>query len=80
MKKILLVNTLYREYGGENANISEDLEFLNKSYEVDYLEFDNKKINILDIFSFLTSSNLISNRVFKNNINRTCNGIRTKES
>ena len=58
MRKILLVNTLYREYGGENANISEDLEFLNKSYDVDYLEFDNKKINILDILSFLTSSTM----------------------
>ena len=68
MKKILLVNMLYREYGGENANISEDLEFLNKSYDVDYLEFDNKKINILDILSFLTSSNLISNQIFKKSL------------
>jgi glycosyltransferase involved in cell wall biosynthesis len=65
MRKILLVNTLYREYGGENANISEDLKFLNKSYEVDYLEFDNKKINISAILSFLTASNLISNKMFK---------------
>jgi len=65
MKKILLINSLYREYGGENANIFEDIEFLKKGYTVDYLEFDNKKANILDILSLFSSSNLASNQIFK---------------
>ena len=30
MKKILLINTKYREFGGEDSNIEEELKFLKK--------------------------------------------------
>ena len=63
MKKILLVNTIYKSYGGEDSNIIQELDFLKKSYDVRYLEFNNgDKLNIFDYFSFFTSSNLNSNK------------------
>ena len=50
MKKILVINTKYREFGGEDANITEELKFLNEYYHVEYLEFDNsRRFNFLII-------------------------------
>ena len=49
MKKILVINTKYREFGGEDANILEEIKFLKKYYIVEYLEYDNsKKVNFFD--------------------------------
>ena len=33
MKKILLINTKYREFGGEDSNFIEEYEFLSKNFE-----------------------------------------------
>ena len=55
MKKILVINTKYKISGGEDTNIIDELEFLRKNYEIQYLEFNNsKKINIFDLFAFFT--------------------------
>ena len=62
MKKLLLVNTKYREYGGEDSNILEEKHFLSKYYDVEYLEYDNSsKIGFSDLKSFITNSNKKSN-------------------
>ena len=54
MKKILVINTKYREFGGEDANILEEIKFLKKYYIVEYLEYDNsKKVNFFDFLTFL---------------------------
>ena len=63
MKKILIINTKYKELGGEDSNILDEIDLLSKYYRVEYLEFDNsKKLNIFDLLSFLNNSNFISNK------------------
>jgi len=63
MKKILVINTKYKTFGGEDANIVDELKLLSKSYIVEYLEYDNtEKIKFFDIISFFTNSNLSSNK------------------
>lgn len=69
LQKILVVNTKYRVFGGEDANIVDELNFLNKYFEVDYLEFNNSdKITFSDLIGFVTLSNPISNRKLKSKI------------
>ena len=66
MKKILVINTKYKKYGGEDSNFVQEIKFLKKFYEVDYLYFDNsKKLNIYDVISFFTLSNPSSNKALK---------------
>ena len=63
MKKLLLVNTKYREFGGEDSNILEEKHFLSKYYDVKYLEYDNSsKIGLSDLKSFITNNNSKSNK------------------
>ena len=66
MKKILVINTKYREFGGEDANILEEIKFLKKYYIVEYLEYDNsKKVNFFDFLTFFTTRNIKSNKELK---------------
>ncbi len=66
MKKILVINTKYREFGGEDSNIEEEVKFLSNFYNVQYLEYDNsEKINIYDFLSFFLQSNYKSNKILK---------------
>ena len=52
-KKILIINTTYRQLGGEDINIIEEVNFLQKFYKVDYLEFQNKKkLQFKDLYVF----------------------------
>ena len=70
MKKILLINTKYREFGGEDSNIDEELKFLKKFYIVEYLEFKNsEKIKLSDIYSFIFQTNFVSNKILKDKLN-----------
>ena len=49
MKKILVINTLYKEKGGEDTNIIDEVEFLSQFYDVKYIEYSNReKLNISD--------------------------------
>jgi len=69
-QKILVINTKYRVFGGEDANIVDELQFLKKYFVVDYLEYKNSdKITFSDIIGFLTLSNPTSNRKLKSKIN-----------
>lgn len=66
MKKILVINTKYKNFGGEDANIIEELNILRKNYNVKYLEFKNSgPLNFFDYLSFLTNSNFNSNKLLK---------------
>ena len=38
MKKILVINTLYKEKGGEDTNIIDEVEFLSQFYDVKYID------------------------------------------
>ena len=70
MKKVLVVNTKYKNYGGEDSNFEEEKKFLKKFYEVDYLNFDNSKnLKIYDVIGFFTLSNPLSNKALKIKMN-----------
>ena len=70
LQKILVINTKYRVFGGEDANIVDELNFLKKNFEVEYLEYKNSdKITISDLIGFLTLSNVISNLKLRSKIN-----------
>lgn len=69
IQKILIINTKYRIFGGEDSNIVDEIKLLDKYFQVFYLEFDNsKRINIYDIFSFFSFSNFNSNKILKKTI------------
>lgn len=71
MKKVLVINTLYKKFGGEDSNIKDEVEALKKNFEVEYLEYDNKnKLNLHDILSFLFRSNISSNRLLEDTVNK----------
>ena len=65
-QKILIINTKYRVFGGEDANITDEINILKKHFDVRYLEFDNlQPINFFDFLSFFLNSNRLSNKKLK---------------
>ena len=63
MKKILLINTEYREYGGEDANIKDELNLLSKYFSVEFINYSNKSNNLSSILGFISSNNHSSNKI-----------------
>mgnify|MGYP000892840329 CR=1 FL=1 len=69
MKKLLLINTKYRKFGGEDSNITEEKAFLEQKYKVEYLEFNNSnKLKFHDYLYLLSNNNKESNKIFKEKI------------
>tara|TARA_B100002019_G_C21204368_1_gene565829 strand:+ start:23 stop:1195 length:1173 start_codon:yes stop_codon:yes gene_type:complete len=69
LQKILVINTKYRVFGGEDANIVDELNFLKNYYHVDYLEYDNAdKITISDLIGFIFQNNFSSNSKLKHKL------------
>jgi glycosyltransferase involved in cell wall biosynthesis len=65
VKKLLIVHNFYKEFGGEDANIYEEIEFFKKKYEVSFFyQENNHSINIFDIFSFIFQTNIRTNKKF----------------
>lgn len=63
MKKILIINTLYREFGGEDSNIIDEIALLKKQFEIKYVEFNNSdKLSFRDFMGFFLNSNKTSNQ------------------
>ena len=61
MKQVLLIHTLYRNFGGEDSAVESEVQLLNKNYRVEKLLFDNsKKLNFFDFINFLFLTNLKS--------------------
>lgn len=70
MKKILIINTKYRKFGGEDSNIHDEISLLSQKYEVKYLEYDNnERISIYDFLSLFFNGNYKSNNKLKECIN-----------
>lgn len=68
-KKILVIHNFYKESGGEDTNIYEELEFLKKYYEVKFFYKKNKnRLNLSDFLGFLLLNNIRSNQELKNTI------------
>ena len=69
MKKVLITNTKYINFGGEDSNIVDEVDLLRKHFKTKYIEFKNsEKLNVLDYISFLTFSNINSNRILSKEI------------
>ena len=70
MKKILIINSKYRKFGGEDSNIHDEISLLSQKYKVRYLEYDNnEKVSIYDILSLFTNGNFKSNNKLKDCLN-----------
>ena len=58
MKKILVIHTKYRELGGEDIAIQNEIGFLKEFYEVEELFFNNEINNFFQQgISFITNHN-----------------------
>ena len=67
MKKILIIHTRYMNIGGEDIAVDNELQLLNKNYEVRFLSFKNDLSNIISqSLSFILNSNFQSNKKLKN--------------
>lgn len=70
MKKILVIHTSYKNFGGEDVAVVSELKLLKKYYEVDTLTFKNSAENYFKLFvQFLTSNNKKSNEILQKKIN-----------
>ena len=68
--KILIINTNYRIFGGEDSNIIDELKSLKSKHDVKIINFSNKeKIKFMDLFSFLKLSDSKSNIKVKRVLN-----------
>ena len=66
MKKILVIHNKYREVGGEDIAVNNEIELLQTSYLVDTLIFENDiKNHILQFVYFLINRNLKSEKELK---------------
>tara|TARA_B100002019_G_C21265421_1_gene599139 strand:- start:1811 stop:2962 length:1152 start_codon:yes stop_codon:yes gene_type:complete len=69
MKKILVINNKYKELGGEDSNIVDEINLLSKVCSIEYLEFDNSNdLNFFDLISFFINSNFVSNKLIEKKI------------
>lgn len=66
MKKILIVHNNYRDLGGEDIAVKNEINFLKKHYQVETLFFSNKTNNVIsNIFSLILRNNVKSNKKLK---------------
>ena len=62
MKKILIINTKYKIFGGEDSNILQEVDLLKKHFDVEYIQYDNStRLTFSDLFAFFTLRNVTSN-------------------
>ncbi len=70
MKKILILHNFYRNFGGEDSNIYEEIEFLKQRYEVEFFSATNsKKLKIMDFFTLMLRNNILLNKQFNKKLN-----------
>ena len=71
MKKILIIHNKYRNTGGEDIAVENEINFLKKYFIVDVLYFENKIDNpISQLFYFVINKNLKSNKILKKRLNQ----------
>ena len=68
MKRILLIHNNYRSTGGEDIAVKNELEMLQRNFEIKTLIYENKIQNIFDLISFFTLSNTSVNKEIIKNI------------
>ena len=71
MKKILVIHTKYKNQGGEDVAVKNEVETLSKSFIVETLYFENSELSILsDLIAFLTNHNYKSNKLLRERIEK----------
>tara|TARA_B100000900_G_C20591966_1_gene721936 strand:- start:1060 stop:2214 length:1155 start_codon:yes stop_codon:yes gene_type:complete len=69
MKKILVVHNFYRNFGGEDSNIHEEIKFLKQKYEVEFFYTKNSnKLKIVDFLTLFLRNNFFLTKKFKSKI------------
>ena len=70
MKKILIIHTRYRNFGGEDAAVENEINLLERHYEVKTIYFTNSISNYFyDITAFITTRNKSSINKLQQEIN-----------
>ncbi len=71
MKKVLLLHNFYKNYGGEDSVVEDEVKFLNNYVELDTLFFENKGSVIRDSYNVVSTNrtNFISKRKLQEKIN-----------
>jgi len=70
MKKILIIHTNYKEKGGEDISVKNEVSLLKKKFDVRELYFNNKSVRILSFFPLLFFNyNFNSVKKFKKALN-----------
>jgi hypothetical protein len=69
MKKILVIHNKYKNRGGEDIAVENELLMLNKEYKIETLVFDNNDKNYFNIFlNFVLNKNLKSMALLESKI------------
>tara|TARA_B100001564_G_scaffold244539_1_gene207283 strand:+ start:4734 stop:5894 length:1161 start_codon:yes stop_codon:yes gene_type:complete len=70
MKKVLIIHNKYQNIGGEDIAVSNEINFLKKSFQIDTIIFENTISNkFKQILSFILNNNKSSNKAIVNKIN-----------
>ena len=56
MKKILIIHTKYRNLGGEDIAVENEVSILSKYFEIETLYYDNRKVSIYSVLVYETPS------------------------
>ena len=69
MKKILVVHTTYRNIGGEDIAVNNEIKLLQKYFHVEKLFFSNNDKNFIrDLISLLFNKNSFSKKLLKDKL------------
>lgn len=70
MKKLLLIHNSYKQQGGEDIAVMNELELLNNHFEVKTLFYKNEVKNVSSILNFIILSNRSVNKHLINEIKK----------
>ena len=69
MKKILIIHNKYQNIGGEDIAVENEIEILQKYYNVEVLYFKNDNVlTLMQLITFATNNNSESNNLLKHKI------------
>jgi len=61
-KKVLIVHNKYRNLGGEDLAVENEIEFLQEYFNVEVLYFTNKVLIVKQILTFISNKNIFAER------------------
>lgn len=68
MKRLLFIHTIYREQGGEDIAVSNEISLFKEVFDVEVLEFSNSEINFFDLIYLILNYNFKSVNILKRKI------------